>query len=639
MDSAGQHIVIGTAGHIDHGKSALIKALTGTDPDRLPEEKERGMTIDLGFAFWGEHITFIDVPGHEKFIKNMLAGATTIDFIILVIAADDGIMPQTIEHFEIAKLLNIKKGLTVINKIDMVEGDWVDLVTNDVRKFLEGSFLADAPIVPVSSLTGDGIERLKQELGKLLEEVKPKVDRGIFRLPIDRIFSMKGFGTIVAGTVLSGRAHVGDQLELLPHRKDVRIRGIQVHNRSVDTAKLGERAAFNLLGIEKEIINRGDVIAQPGYFKPTSIMNGSLSMLKDFEGPLKHMTRVRLHVGTSEIMCRVFLIDRKDLHADEAGLVQFKMERPAVCDRTDRFVIRFYSPQKTIGGGVVLEPNPGRAVRYDRQLIERLNALTTERPEDIVSEVIRSSRAAPLSPERISHLAGIELAKIGPIIDRLQSEKNVIALDFEARTSYYNSANFADYQAAIIKSVEKILKDNPLKVEVKHSELKALFPKELKLELFNMLLKTLAAQDKLKFEGGTAITLPGFQVALSEADKALCDRIEQLYLVNKFAPPSLEETIQAVKGNEAKVKELFAFLINSGKLVNAGEDVVFHRRAIEEAEQVARKHFASNPEMRAGDFKEKLGTTRKYAIPLLGYFDMKGVTLRRADIRILKDKK
>ncbi len=639
MDFAGRHIVIGTAGHIDHGKSALVKAITGTDPDRLPEERERGMTIDLGFAFWGENITFIDVPGHEKFVKNMLAGATTIDFIILVIAADDGIMPQTIEHFEIARLLNIKKGLTVINKIDIVEKDWVDMVTSDVRKFLEGSFLADAPIVPVSSVTGEGIEHLKQELGRLLEEVHPKVDRGIFRLPIDRIFSMKGFGTVVAGTVLSGRAHVGDQLELLPHRRDVRIRGIQVHNQSVDTAKLGERAAFNLLGIEKEIINRGDVIAAPGYFKPTSIMNGSLSMLKDFAGPLKHMARVRLHVGTSEIMCRVFLIDRKDLHAGETGLVQFKMERPAVCDRTDRFVIRFYSPQKTIGGGVVLEPNPERAVRYDRPLIERLAALTTERPEDIVSEVIRGSRAGPLSAEQISHHAGIELAKLAPLLDRLQSEKSIIALDSEGRTAYYNSANFADNQAAIIKSVGKLLKDNPLKFEVKHSELRALFPSEMKLELFNTLLKALARQGKLKFEGGVSITLPDFQVALTEADRALCDRIEQLFLANKFAPPSLEETIKAVKGNEAKVKELFAFLVNSGKLVNVGENMVFHRRAIEEAEQVARNHFAANAEMRAGDFKEKLGTSRKYAIPLLGHFDMKGITLRRGDIRVLKDRK
>ncbi len=639
MDHQGRHIVIGTAGHIDHGKSALIKALTGTDPDRLPEEKERGMTIDLGFAFWGDNITFIDVPGHEKFVKNMLAGAATIDLVLLIIAADDGIMPQTIEHLEICKLLNIKKGLVVITKIDLVEKTWVEMVTNDVREFIQTSFLANTPIIPVSSITGEGIDEFRKELTRLVQEVQPKKDRGIFRLPIDRIFTMKGFGTVIAGTVLSGMARIGDQLEMLPQGKNVKIRGIQVHNKSVEVAQLGERVALNLHGIEKESISRGDVLAQPGYFKPTLLINANLLLLKDIEEPLRHMTRVRLHIGTSEIMCRVYLIDRKELIPGQSGFAQLRIEKPTVCDRNDRFVIRSYSPQKTIGGGIVLEPNPKRALRFSEELIERLSNLTSEKTEDIVAEIIRASISQPLSSEEISRRAGIALTTINPIIDDLLKNEQIVSLTFEARRSFYNKKNFQNHKVLLIKSIEEMLKKNPLKIDVKHSELKARFPQNMKLELFNIILRDLTQEGKIKFEGGTTITLPGFEIALNPSDKKICEEIEKLFKENLFAPPPLNDIIKAVRTNESRAKELVAFLISSNKLVNAGEGAVFHKDAISEAESVILNHFSQKNELRAADFKEKIKTTRKFAIPLLTYFDQKGLTLRRGDVRVLKPKK
>ncbi|UCD19405.1 MAG: selenocysteine-specific translation elongation factor, partial [candidate division WOR-3 bacterium] len=340
-----KHIVIGTAGHIDHGKSALVKALTGVDPDRLKEEKERGMTTDLGFVFYNPDVTIIDVPGHEKFVRHMVAGASTIDFVIFVVAADDGVMPQTHEHLEILKLLGIQQGVVAITKKDLVEEEMLEVVKEDVKSVLQNSFLENAPIIAVSNVTKDGIETLRKDLDELIAQTKPKTDRGIFRMPIDRRFVIKGFGTVVAGTVLSGSVTVGETLELLPEKKSVKVRGIEVHNEKVEDVTTGFRAAINLVGAEKEEIERGDVLAQPGYFEPSVYLNASLYLLKSAGKPLKNFTRLRIHVGTSEIFGRVVFLDRKVLNPGEKAMAQFRLEAQAVCDINDNYVIRTYSPQ------------------------------------------------------------------------------------------------------------------------------------------------------------------------------------------------------------------------------------------------------------------------------------------------------
>ena len=385
------HVVIGTAGHIDHGKSLLTKVLTGTDPDRLKEEKERGMTTDLGFAFFGDNVTIIDVPGHEKFVRHMLAGASTIDLVLLVIAADDGIMPQTIEHFEITKLLGIKKGIIVITKKDLVDNEWLKLIEVDIKKMIQGSFLEKAPMISVSSITGEGIPELKKLINELIKNIEPKPDRGIFRMPIDRCFTMKGFGTVVAGTILSGSVKLGERIELLPQNKIARLRGIQIHNQSVNSATIGTRAALNLIGVEKEEIIRGNVLATVGYYHPTSLINASLYRLKDTPEPLKNMTRIRLHLGTAEIMSRILLLDKKELLTGEAGLVQLRLETPTVCDWNDHYVVRSYTPPRTIGGGIVLEAHPTKARRFDVELNERLTAIRQGDPENIIEQHLLKS--------------------------------------------------------------------------------------------------------------------------------------------------------------------------------------------------------------------------------------------------------
>ncbi|OGB65653.1 MAG: selenocysteine-specific translation elongation factor, partial [Caldithrix sp. RBG_13_44_9] len=324
------HLVIGTAGHIDHGKSLLVKALTGTHPDRLKEEIEREITTDLGFAFLGDNITFIDVPGHEKFIKNMVAGVSTIDMVLFVIAADDGVMPQTKEHLEILQLLGVKKGLVILTKIDLVEKNWIGLVTEDVKNLVKDTFLEAASIVPVSSVTGEGVEQLKQLILNQIQEIEVRPDKGLFRLWIDRVFTMKGSGTVIAGTVLSGSCKPGDSVELLPQLQKLRVRRVQVHNKSIEMCIVGERAAINLMDIEKTAIDRGNMLAHPGYYKPTFMLNAQLHLLKSCSTPLKNRTRVKFHIGTGEIIARVILLEKEDLLPGQSTIVQFRLESPCV---------------------------------------------------------------------------------------------------------------------------------------------------------------------------------------------------------------------------------------------------------------------------------------------------------------------
>jgi selenocysteine-specific elongation factor len=327
-----RHIIIGTAGHIDHGKSSLVKALTGTDPDRLKEEKEREMTIDLGFAFLGDNITFIDVPGHEKFVKNMAAGVSTIDMVLLVIAADDGIMPQTQEHFEILQLLGVNKGIIVITKIDLVEQEWLELVIEEVKDLVKGTFLEGAPVVTVSNTTGEGIAEVKKTILENIQDLEARSDKGMFRLWIDRVFSMKGSSTVIAGTVLSGSCKLGDTVELFPQQRQLRVRRVQVHNKTIEECVTGERAAINLMDIEKTEIERGNMLAPPGYYKPTYMLNAKLNLLASCPYPLKNRTRVRLHLGTGEIIARVVLLEKQDLLPGNSTFVQFRLEAPGIAD-------------------------------------------------------------------------------------------------------------------------------------------------------------------------------------------------------------------------------------------------------------------------------------------------------------------
>src|SRR5512145_72517 len=397
-DGTAEHVVVGTAGHIDHGKTSLVKALTGIDTDRLPEEKARGITIDLGFAFLEEPdgltIEIVDVPGHERFIKNMLAGIGGIDLAMLVVAADEGVMPQTREHFAICSLLHIPRGLVVLTKTDMVEPDWIELVRDDVATLVRGTFLDGCPIVPVSSKTGEGIPELRAALRTLAAQVPSRGTDQLPRLPVDRVFTIKGFGTVVTGTLMAGRFNVDDRVEIYPRGLAAKVRGLQTHNRSVPEARAGQRTAINLQGIERAAVERGDVVGLAGTLVASGLVDGTLELLSDAPRPLKPRDRVRFHAGTSEIMARVLLLDTGELSPGGRAFARFRLESPLVALPGDRYVIRSYSPMVTIGGGTLLDVAPPRFKRRTPALVAHLQLLERGTPDEIVEEHVRHVGAA-----------------------------------------------------------------------------------------------------------------------------------------------------------------------------------------------------------------------------------------------------
>lgn len=628
-----KHIVVGTAGHIDHGKSALIKSLTGTDPDRLKEEKERGMTTDLGFAFYGDNVTIIDVPGHEKFVRHMLAGASTIDFVLFVVAADDGVMPQTIEHFEILKLLQIKRGIIVVTKIDLADKEQFDLVIDDIKNLTRNSFLQDAPIVAVSNVTGEGIEDLKRLFRRMIEDTEPKKDKGVFRMPIDRCFIMKGFGTVVAGTVLSGRVKIGDIVELLPQKKELKVRGIEVHNTKVEEVGIGFRTAINIVGAEKEEIERGNVIAQPGYFEPSLFMNGSLYLLNSAP-TLKNFTRVRLHLGTGEILARIVILEKKTIDPGEKVMVQFRLESPGVCDIGDRFVIRTYSPPVTIGGGIILEPKAEKIKDFDEEIIKHLQKIETQEPAVIVEEVFQQCSTLPLGPVEVSRDVNLPVEEVKKIISELLSKEILLVVD-EKRDFYYSRNNIDKLEGMIIEILKSFHTDNPTLGGIPRLDLMNKLPKGLDKTLFNFILQHLKDMAKIKMTEDGKISLYDFKVTVDEELSRMAKILEKIYIDARFQTPNIEEIIAQGIGRSELIKKVYRFLLDNGTLINVGEGVVFHKKMIEEAKNKLLTFLKEHKEIRVAEFRDLLNASRKYALPLLIYFDSKGVTIKRGEVRIL----
>lgn len=627
------HYVLGTAGHIDHGKSAIVKALTGTDPDRLKEEKERGMTTDLGFAFLGDDVTIIDVPGHEKFIRHMLAGASTIDLVLLVVAADDGVMPQTKEHFEICRLLGIKKGLIAINKIDLVDEEWLELVRLDVQKLVAGSFLENAPIVMVSALTGQGIPELKKAIQEMVERLEPKPDRGIFRLPVDRSFRIKGFGTIVAGTVLSGVCRIGDRLELLPQGFEVRVRGIQKHNQPVEQASIGDRAALNLQGVEAEMVERGSVLVTPNYYRPTEIFNATCYLLKDAFTPLRHMTRVHLHIGTAEVMCQVCLLDKKELAPGEEALVQIRTEKPIVCDWNDRYVIRHYSPPQTIGGGLVLEANAIKERRFNPGTIARLKEIASGEKGAVLEQYLLKigfdTRTLPAIARELTIIE--ESGQM--MVNLLLRQGKVHQFEWEGKEYLIHQQNFTRAKEETLKTLSEFHQRNPWRLGIKRAELRAKLG--LAAPLFEVILKTLIDEGGVVCEG-EKVRLASHQLNLTPIEKEAFDRLALTLEQAKWSPPSPAELLATVKPNlRERIK---IALLESGVAIDLGDEVWMHFSAIKTAEEIIKKMFESKSELTTSEIRQALNTTRKFIIPLLNYFDTIGVTQRKGEVRILRSK-
>ncbi len=631
-----KHIIIGTAGHVDHGKSTLIRALTGIDPDRLQEEQERGLTIDIGFAYFdlpnGQRAGIIDVPGHERFVKNMLAGAFGFNLVLLIIAADEGIMPQTREHLNILSLLDVKKGIVALTKIDMVEEEWAELMLEEIREGLSGTFLADAPIVPVSGVTGQGMERLKQEMVKLTEETEAHSQSLPFRLPIDRAFAVRGFGTVITGTLLEGTIRLGDEAEIQPLGKKTRIRSIQNHGVKADEAYAGQRVALNLADVTVQDCQRGQVLAAPGILAPTMMLDVSFTLLKDAPHPLRHWDRVRLHIGTNEVLARAALIGQDSILPGEEALIQLRLEEEVTALRSDRYVIRSYSPPLTIGGGWVLDPHPDKKRRYSPSVLE---VMQLSAADDEAELLIAEMQKLPflLSKEELAQKSS--LRDINPVVEELLAAGRLEQFRTN-RTYLYLSARLDEFTAAIKQFLEKYHRQYPLRLGVNLAEINSRYLPGIPVRVTAEFFQTIADRNGLRLDGNY-LADSNFQPQMETAYNGLSGKIMALLLEQRFSPDSPEEIAPKLGEPLESVMEVFAAWERVGEIEKISPDFYLPTALAEEARQLVRDYLLHNEQLDLGEFRSILETSRKYAMPLLEYFDQQGLTLRQADnTRILR---
>ena len=625
--------VIGTAGHIDHGKTALVGALTGIDTDNLPEEKERGITVNIGFAHLSDNITIIDVPGHERLIKNMVAGVSTIDLVLFVIAADDGIMPQTREHLDIVKLLGIQHGIFVITKSDLVDKDWIKLVKDEIRNLLHETAFRNAPILTTSIYNGDGIENLREMLVSELAKIPPKHDLEIFREPVDRVFNIKGFGTVITGTVLSGSLKAGDPVEIQPAGIRTKARSLQTHDAEVKEVRVGFRAAVNLAGVELNQIERGNVLVQPGLYYPVEIINARLSLLQSSPKSLKTNQRVRFHIHTAEASARIIIPDRNELKPGDSTFVQIRLETPVHAAYQDRFIIRQYSPQITIGGGIVLKTNPPRFQKKHLDIFQQTsNALGSDAPKEKILAIFHQQLIKPLSVMDIKISTNIPLIELKNKITELVKSKDIFSKKIGQEEFYYSRQQLDMVLSKLTFQLEKYHKTYPNRPGMGEKELGSKLGKLFSEVSFRLALN-LGSEEKQIAVKNNVLRLPDFNPSFSTKEAKLSEEIKRYYLNQKFTPPTLKEVREKFNISEKELKEIMSLLRNQGELVFVDETFVFHKSALNEIQEMIKNFFKKNPEMSVGEFKEMTGTTRKHAIPLLAYFDGGEVTERTGDVR------
>jgi selenocysteine-specific elongation factor len=632
------NVVIGTAGHIDHGKSTLVERLTGIHPDRLPEEKARGLTIDLGFAPLvlksGKRIGIIDVPGHERLIKNMVAGATGIDLVLLVIAADDGVMPQTREHVAIMELLGLEAGIVVLSKIDMVDDDLRELVKEDIRDTLRGTFLAGAPLVEVSSTTGAGLDDLLGAIHAAVEALKPRDTTGIFRMPIQRVFSAKGFGTVVTGVPVRGQAAIGEALEIVPPGKRGRVRGIHAYREATDLARAGHSSAINLSDIDYREVHRGMVLTQPGYFRGAAMFEATFRYLPSNQRPLAHQSSIRLHVGTLEALGKVHLLEKRALEPGEEAYVQFRLEEPAVAAPGDRFVVRLHSPLETIGGGEILDQSRWRLKTGKAHILEALREKEEALgdPRRFLANAVHAAGYETVPERDLALRCGLPVEETRTLIEALVTGGE---LRRASRAGSLLSARRLDEaRAEALRLAEAYFREHPRRLHFDKLQLRqALGAEEV---FFQDLLRALEAEGLLVEEAGGKLRFRDFGPRLQPEDEEIRREVLAALIESPFTPPSPAEIAEKSGRAPGAVEEIAALLAEEGEVQRVAEGVYFHRSAIEEAKRKLREHLETAKTMTAADAKNVLGSTRKWSIPLLEHFDREGFTLRRGDLRELK---
>lgn len=640
-----REIILGTAGHVDHGKTSLIRALTGTDTDRLKEEKERGITIELGFAHLdlpcGHRLGIVDVPGHEKFIRNMVAGAAGMDYVAFIIAADEGIMPQTVEHFDICRLLGVRDGLVILTKKDMVDQEWLEMVEEEVRDFFRDSFLAAAPIVAVDSLSGEGIDTIIKLLDAKVKNVPFHEEFGPFRLAVDRVFSMKGFGTVITGTSLTGRVAVGEELMFYPGGLTARIRGIQVHGQDVQLVEAGHRTAINLQGIEKDDINRGDMAATPGCLVSSTLLDAECHHLQSARKDLKNRTLVRVHLGTREIVGRVILLETDTLPPGASGPVQLMLQEPAAVWPGDRYVIRSYSPITTIGGGTILGSAPKkrrRTLEKDRLRNRSLMATyASDNMEDKIIQLIKESGAPGLTAEQLAGRSGVFGKRLKKLLQHPISTGSLLIIDSESQRMVAGSVADSLSQK-ITDFLTRYHRDNPLKAALAKEELRSQLRPSIDHKLLHALLSGLMKKGVIE-QAGAAIKLTGHTVTLQVNEQEMEHKIGTLYEQAGLTPPNLKEVLAAFgEFPEKQIRQVIDLLIAKGKVIKINESLCFHAPAIEQLQQEVITFIHREGEIDAPRFKDLTGLTRKFSIPLLEYFDKIKLTIRIDDKRVLRRK-
>jgi selenocysteine-specific elongation factor len=628
-------VIVGTAGHIDHGKSTLVEALTGTHPDRLAEEKRRGITIDLGFAFLEENgvrFGFVDVPGHERFVSNMLAGAAGIDLLLLVIAADESIKPQTREHFDICRLLGVNRGVVALTKSDLVDSDTLELVRLEAEDFFRGSFLENAPLVPVSAKTGAGLAELKSALRSAAAEAPAKDSEQYFRLPIDRAFAMKGFGSVVTGTLISGSVGAGDEVELFPRGERLRVRGVQSGGKTVERATAGQRTAVNLAGIEHTALKRGMVLAAPGRFRKTRRMDVRLELLGSAR-KLKQGARLHFHAGTAETIAEVFLHGEKELAPGGSAFANLKLQEEVLVLPGDHFIVRQFSPVVTIGGGVVLDPLARRPMLRDTGRVAFLETLEGKSREEILAAMTERAILGLGFEEIVARTAWTE-KELRAALEKVSGSGRVKAVSAEPLV-LVSGKLFEEVRKKIVEKVEKFQKENPLLPGIPREDLRASLGKRVRAETFRAALEELAAQKKLDAQG-ELVKKAGSEIALQPEEAKAKEQIEAAFAAAGLAVPSFKEVLQKLPVEAKRAERLLQILLREKNLVRVTPELIFHSQALGQLkEKLSAYKKSKGDRISVPVFKELTGITRKYAIPLLEYLDRERVTRRAGDERVI----
>lgn len=633
-----KNVIIGTAGHIDHGKTTLIKAITGRETDRLKEEKERGISIELGFTFFdlpsGRRAGIVDVPGHEKFIKNMLAGVMGIDVVILVVAADEGIMPQTKEHLDILNLLGIEKGLIALTKSDLVDEEWLELVEEDIRDGVKDTFLENSPIIPVSSITKLGINKVIEIIDQLTEEVKERDITETARLPVDRVFSLSGFGTVVTGTLSAGEFSVGDEVQVFPGNRTGKIRSIQVHGVDSDTAYGGQRVAINIAGLKKSEIERGNVIAPIDSIEPTMMIDVRLRLLKDSQRIIDNRTRLRLYTGSSEVLCRVVFLDREQLTPGESCYAQLRLEEEIVAKRNDRFIIRFYSPMMTIGGGEILEPNPPKRKRFDDDVIKELEIKEKGEINDVIEKIIKDKSNLFPTIKDISVLTVTTEEKIEEIVSQLKKANKILTFSL-LKDLYIIHVDYGKYLSdKIEEELKRFHKNNPLKAGMSKEEIRSKYLGSAKQKLGDTFINKLI-DDGIVRQINKSLALRNFEVKFNHLQEEIKQEIEKEFLKNRFNPLKKEELYDILKYDKKDTEQVYDALLDIGILIRLKEENIMHKDAYAESVEMIKNYIKNNGSISVAQLRDLLSTNRKLAIALMEYLDDIKITKRVGDTRIL----